>query len=144
MTVYQSDDLTLRDYFAVEALNGLLSIDSDVTIDEHAKDAYRVADAMLAARAVEPVVVVKSDELVKALKDVILVDGREESQQPVECSGTCGVALAGVNPESIHLLVNALLGFIDWEDRNTACIEQPPRELFLAAERAIAESRKGV
>ena len=44
--------ISLRDYFAAHVISGLItaSMDDEVTIDENARDAYRVADAMLAAR----------------------------------------------------------------------------------------------
>lgn len=45
------DGMTLRDYFAAKALeqHGFLTRPYDTT-DEAAKDCYRMADAMLAAR----------------------------------------------------------------------------------------------
>jgi hypothetical protein len=45
--------MTLRDWFAGQALAGGISGDNseDYTIDEMASDAYRIADAMLAARS---------------------------------------------------------------------------------------------
>ena len=48
------EGMTLRDYFAGKALQGMLAGyggDSNATIDEYASDAYRYADAMLKARS---------------------------------------------------------------------------------------------
>jgi len=42
--------MTLRDYFAGQAVAGLLQVDV-VAYSEIARDAYRVADAMMEARA---------------------------------------------------------------------------------------------
>ena len=44
--------MTLRDYFAAKAMQGLLSADSELNLDEYgiAKYAYLQADAMLAQR----------------------------------------------------------------------------------------------
>jgi hypothetical protein len=51
---YGSQGMTLRDYFAAKAMQGLLAgllaYGHDIMWDEVAKDAYRQADAMLAAR----------------------------------------------------------------------------------------------
>ena len=51
--LYQSDGMTLRDYFAAKAMQGLLS-DPDWRIDlpfsATASAAYKMADAMLKAR----------------------------------------------------------------------------------------------
>lgn len=47
--------ITMRDYFAAKALNGMLSgrpDDLQITAREWAKVAYEVADAMLVAREV--------------------------------------------------------------------------------------------
>lgn len=45
--------MTLRDYFAAKALQGMLAASTRQQIDEHmlARDAYKVADAMLLERA---------------------------------------------------------------------------------------------
>ncbi len=46
-----ADGMSLRDYFATAALQGMIAADiADVTLDVSASDAYRYADAMLAAR----------------------------------------------------------------------------------------------
>lgn len=43
--------MTLRDYFAAKALQGLLSNrNAEAAIDEFAEKSYRMADAMLKAR----------------------------------------------------------------------------------------------
>lgn len=42
--------MTLRDYFAAKALQGMLTAGEDVPNEKLAKWAYDVADAMLAAR----------------------------------------------------------------------------------------------
>lgn len=43
--------MTMRDYFAAKALQGLLSNrNAEAAIDEFAAKSYRMADAMLAAR----------------------------------------------------------------------------------------------
>ncbi|MDT6922743.1 hypothetical protein [Pseudomonas atacamensis] len=43
--------MTLRDYFAAKALQGMLAGDRDWSVDYAPKEAYRFADAMLAARS---------------------------------------------------------------------------------------------
>ena len=52
--IADSDGMTLRDYFAAKALNGLLAgtLTPDCTwsLDEVAKTAYKMADEMLKAR----------------------------------------------------------------------------------------------
>ncbi len=54
--VEMASDATIRDYFAAKAMNGILSnsamIDTstDQTLEWVAKNAYRMADAMLKAR----------------------------------------------------------------------------------------------
>ena len=45
-----STGMTLRDYFAAAALQGILALDKDGTWDEFSKCSYRIADAMLKAR----------------------------------------------------------------------------------------------
>jgi hypothetical protein len=48
---YMSYGMTLRDYFAAKAMQGLLAADNRDLIHEYcAADAYRYADAMLEAR----------------------------------------------------------------------------------------------
>lgn len=46
--------MTLRDYFAAAALNGMLcaceSDNMDLTLDDYCSDAYRFADALLRER----------------------------------------------------------------------------------------------
>lgn len=46
-------EMTLRDYFAAKALQGMLAASNRQASDEHmfARDAYTVADAMLRERA---------------------------------------------------------------------------------------------
>jgi len=48
--ISMSETLTLRDQFAMAALTGLLSYEYQSSADQIAKEAYAVADAMLAAR----------------------------------------------------------------------------------------------
>lgn len=48
-----SSGLTMRDYFAAKALQGLLASHTRATSDEFAGQAYVLADAMLAAREVK-------------------------------------------------------------------------------------------
>ena len=47
-----SEALTLRDYFAAKAMQGYVSCNEEITwsFSEIANDAYKQADAMLAAR----------------------------------------------------------------------------------------------
>jgi len=46
-----SNGMTLRDYFAAKAMQGLVSIDDlDMTPSDYARWAYQQADAMLAER----------------------------------------------------------------------------------------------
>lgn len=49
---YNNAGMTLRDYFAAQALNGMLAARAaeGFTIEAFARDAYATADAMLAAR----------------------------------------------------------------------------------------------
>ena len=42
--------MTLRDYFAAKAMQGLLSSDVNAKLEDFAKQSYKVADAMLKAR----------------------------------------------------------------------------------------------
>ena len=42
--------MTLRDYFAAKAMQGLLSSDVNAPLEVFAKQSYKVADAMLVAR----------------------------------------------------------------------------------------------
>jgi hypothetical protein len=48
----ENDGMTLRDYFAAKAMQGLLACPIQPQSDEdmYARDAYKVADAMLKAR----------------------------------------------------------------------------------------------
>lgn len=50
--MYAHDGMTLRDYFAANAMQGLLAFwgSHDVEFREIAEDAYSAADAMIAAR----------------------------------------------------------------------------------------------
>jgi len=45
-----SRGMTLRDYFAAKAMQGLLSSDVNAPLEVFAKQSYKVADAMLVAR----------------------------------------------------------------------------------------------
>ena len=49
-----STGMTLRDYFAAAALQGILALDKDGTWDEFSKCSYRIADAMIKAREAKP------------------------------------------------------------------------------------------
>ena len=55
VTQYGSAGMTLRDYFAAKAMQGMLyeriKIEGDATVSNLARDCYRMADAMLAERA---------------------------------------------------------------------------------------------
>jgi len=42
--------MTLRDYFAAKAMQGLLFSDVNAKLEDFAKQSYKVADAMLKAR----------------------------------------------------------------------------------------------
>jgi len=42
--------MTLRDYFAAKAMQGLLSSDVNAPLETFAKQSYKVADAMMKAR----------------------------------------------------------------------------------------------
>lgn len=48
------DGMSLRDYFAGQALAGLVTLDADCGPKGYAHDAYQIADAMLAARKDTP------------------------------------------------------------------------------------------
>ena len=48
---YEQDGMTLRDWFAGQALNALVSIPGDESYRELAGTAYRMADEMLTERA---------------------------------------------------------------------------------------------
>jgi len=51
---YQDSGMTLRDYFAAKAMQGLLATGKSDYLDEHvALDAYNLADAMLKQREEE-------------------------------------------------------------------------------------------
>jgi len=56
--VFMNELMTRRDFFAAAALTGMLAremdADEDITIPEMAEDAYRYADAMVAAREAKP------------------------------------------------------------------------------------------
>ena len=43
--------MTLRDYFAAKAMQGLLSSDVNAKLEDFAKQSYKVADAMIKARS---------------------------------------------------------------------------------------------
>jgi len=45
-----SEGMTLRDYFAAKAMQGLLSSDVNAKLEDFAKQSYKVADAMIKAR----------------------------------------------------------------------------------------------
>lgn len=45
-----NDGMTLRDYFAAKAMQGLLACDIYAPKDQFAKNAYAMADAMMKAR----------------------------------------------------------------------------------------------
>jgi hypothetical protein len=47
---YEHEGMTLRDYFAAKAMQGLISADQMTPHDYVANDAYGYADAMLKAR----------------------------------------------------------------------------------------------
>ena len=54
-TVMPSEGMTLRDYFAAKAMQGLLINEyKDFVMEEFAEMAYAMADAMLKAREVQP------------------------------------------------------------------------------------------
>ena len=46
----QYNGMTLRDYFAAKAMQGLLSSDVNAPLETFAKQSYKVADAMMKAR----------------------------------------------------------------------------------------------
>jgi hypothetical protein len=47
---YQEEGMTLRDYFAAKALQGLISTEGAGSAERYAEISYRLADAMLKAR----------------------------------------------------------------------------------------------
>ena len=53
-TERKNNGMTLRDYFAAAALQGLLASQSEGLFTEFATHAYQLADAMLKAREVKP------------------------------------------------------------------------------------------
>jgi hypothetical protein len=53
VTIQASSGMTLRDYFAAAALQGM-NIDGKFSALIYASDAYQLADAMLKAREVKP------------------------------------------------------------------------------------------
>jgi hypothetical protein len=48
--VYQAKGLTIRDYFAAKAMQGLLASDVNAPMQSFAIRAYKMADAMMEAR----------------------------------------------------------------------------------------------
>lgn len=48
--IWNDKGMTLRDYFAAKAMQGLLSSDVNAPLETFAKQSYKVADAMLKAR----------------------------------------------------------------------------------------------
>lgn len=52
--IQHNDGMTLRDYFAAAALQGLMADGGGTSWDDDAKAAYRAADAMIKAREVKP------------------------------------------------------------------------------------------
>jgi hypothetical protein len=48
--IWNDKGMTLRDYFAAKAMQGLLSSDVNAKLENFAKQSYKVADAMLKAR----------------------------------------------------------------------------------------------
>jgi hypothetical protein len=48
--IWNDKGMTLRDYFAAKAMQGLLSSDVNAKLEDFAKQSYKVADAMLKAR----------------------------------------------------------------------------------------------
>ena len=46
----QGNGMTLRDYFAAKAMQGLLSSDVNAPLETFVKQSYKVADAMMKAR----------------------------------------------------------------------------------------------
>ena len=47
---YQEEGMTLRDYFAAKAMQGLISTEGAGSAERYAEISYRLADAMLKAR----------------------------------------------------------------------------------------------
>lgn len=45
------DGMTLRDYFAAKAMQGMLTRPGSIDVNQDADFAYKMADAMLAARS---------------------------------------------------------------------------------------------
>ena len=52
--IQHNDGMTLRDYFAASALQGMMADGGGTSWDDDAKAAYRAADAMIKAREVKP------------------------------------------------------------------------------------------
>jgi hypothetical protein len=48
--IWNDKGMTLRDYFAAKAMQGLLSSDVNAPLETFAKQSYKVADAMMKAR----------------------------------------------------------------------------------------------
>ncbi len=49
-TTYADSGMSLRDYFAAKAMQGMLASDINATESSFAQQAYKMADAMLEAR----------------------------------------------------------------------------------------------
>ena len=47
---YQDEGMTLRDYFAAKALQGLISTEGAGSAERYAEISYKLADAMMKAR----------------------------------------------------------------------------------------------
>ena len=47
---YQEEGMTLRDYFAAKALQGLISTEGAGSAERYAEISYKLADAMMKAR----------------------------------------------------------------------------------------------
>ena len=50
LSVAESQGMTLRDYFAAKAMQGLLASDVEASMPEFARRSYQMADEMLEAR----------------------------------------------------------------------------------------------
>ena len=48
---FTEDGMTLRDYFAAKSMEGMLTRPGSINVDDDARFAYRMADAMLRARS---------------------------------------------------------------------------------------------
>jgi hypothetical protein len=49
-TVVREEGMTLRDYFAAKAMQGMLACPGSIRVNDDANFAYQMADAMLKAR----------------------------------------------------------------------------------------------